>query len=318
MVSFFFTQIMKIGFHILRTILSVLSFLIGFYMLETIDYSEIALVDNGWSTWFLAPYFIRIVSGLFMFTGLVFLFALNHSKKMLVWPFGLFLFSTFFQCSIIWQIELDRCYLCLRELFQWNIYQGLFLGGFGLLLVILLYNLPHVDFNWKFRYSIIVTLLIVCISIPFILNYPANWAIYGESASEEIQKPLQLERLDSISTPNQFGKIPSALNEGKQLIAFVTLTCPYCKRAAYKLHVLKKKYPLAPITILTSGNAEDWELFYKRTKIVNIPHALLNHPIFAELTEGSVPRIYLVDDGVAIQKVQYWAIDQEFLEKNLN
>jgi len=306
---------MKIATHLLRSILAILTFSIGYYMLQTLDFSETALVDNGWSTWLIAPYIIRIVSGLFLFSGLVFLLGLNQSKKMLIWPFGLFLFSTFFQCSIIWQIELDRCYLCLRELFQWNIYQGIVLGVTGLSLIIVLYNLPQVSFNWKFRLPIIFILLISSLSIPFILNYPASWAVYGESAVEEVQRPLQLERLDTIVTPKEFGTLPKNLNEGKQLIAFVTLTCPYCKRAAYKLHVLKKKYPLAPITIITSGDIADWDLFARRTKIENVPHALMNHGVFAELSEGSVPKIYLIDEGTAIEKVQYWAIDQSFLEK---
>jgi len=306
---------MKIVTHILRSILAILTFSMGYYMLQTLDFSETALVDNGWSNWLVAPYVIRIVSGLFMFSGLVFILGLNHTKKMLIWPFGLFLFSTFFQCSIIWQIELDRCYLCLRELFQWNIYQGIVLGGFGLSLIIMLYNLPQVSFKWKFRFPIILILLISSLSFPFILNYPASWAVYGESAIEEVQRPLQLERLDTIVTQKEFGTLPKNLNEGKQLIAFVTLTCPYCKRAAYKLHVLKKKYPLAPITIITSGDTADWDLFARRTKVENVPHALMNHRVFAELSEGSVPKIYLIDEGTAIEKVQYWAIDQSFLEK---
>jgi len=306
---------MKILTHIVRSILAILTFSLGYYMLQTLDFSETALVDNGWSSWLVAPYILRIISGLFMFSGLVLVLGLNHSKKILLWPFGLFLFSTFFQCSIIWQIELDRCYLCLRELFQWNIYQGLVIGLFGLFLIILLYSLPHFSFNWKFRFPIIVVLLISCLSLPFILNYPASWAVYGESEFEEIQRPMQLERLDTIFTPKEYGQLPKNLNEGKQLIAFVTLTCPYCKKASYKLHVLKKKYPLAPITIVTSGDTTDWDLFLRRTKIDNVPHALMNHRIFEELSEGSVPKIYLVEDGIAIQKVQYWAIDEAFLEK---
>jgi hypothetical protein len=172
---------MKITTHILRSILAILTFLTGYYMLQTLDFSETALVDNGWSTWLIAPYIIRIVSGLFMFTGLVLILGLNQSKKMLIWPFGLFLFSSFFQCSIIWQIELDRCYLCLRELFQWNIYQGIVLGSIGLGLTILLYNLPQTSFNWKFRFPVVLILFLTSISYPFILNYPASWAVYGES-----------------------------------------------------------------------------------------------------------------------------------------
>jgi hypothetical protein len=284
-------------------------------MLQTLDFSETALVDNGWSTWMVAPYIIRIVCGLFMFSGLILVLGLNQSKKMLLWPFGLFLFSTFFQCSIIWQIELDRCYICLRELIQWNIYQGIVFGGIGLLLTILLYNLPQVSFNWKFRFPIMLVLFLTSVSFPFVLNYPASWAVYGESEFEEIQRPMQLERLDTIVTLKEYGQLPKNLNEGKQLIAFVTLTCPYCKRAAYRLHVLKKKYPLAPITIITSGDTADWDLFMRRSKIENVPHALMNHRVFAELSEGSVPKLFLIDEGTAIQKVQYWAIDEAFLEK---
>ena len=284
-------------------------------MLQTLDFSETALVDNGWSTWMVAPYIIRIVSGLFMFSGLILVLGLNQSKKMLLWPFGLFLFSTFFQCSIIWQIELDRCYICLREIIQWNIYQGIVFGGIGLLLTILLYNLPQVSFNWKFRFPIMFVLFLTSVSFPFVLNYPASWAVYGESEFEEIQRPMQLERLDTIVTLKEYGQLPKNLNEGKQLIAFVTLTCPYCKRAAYRLHVLKKKYPLAPITIITSGDTADWDLFMRRSKIENVPHALMNHRVFAELSEGSVPKLFLIDEGTAIQKVQYWAIDEAFLEK---
>jgi hypothetical protein len=306
---------MKIITNILRSILAILTFLLGYCMLQTLDFSETALVDNGWSTWMVAPYIIRIVSGLFMFSGLILVLGLNQSKKMLLWPFGLFLFSTFFQCSIIWQIELDRCYICLREIIQWNIYQGIVFGGIGLLLTILLYNLPQVSFNWKFRFPIMFVLFLTSVSFPFVLNYPASWAVYGESEFEEIQRPMQLERLDTIVTLKEYGQLPKNLNEGKQLIAFVTLTCPYCKRAAYRLHVLKKKYPLAPITIITSGDTADWDLFMRRSKIENVPHALMNHRVFAELSEGSVPKLFLIDEGTAIQKVQYWAIDEAFLEK---
>jgi glutaredoxin len=160
-----------------------------------------------------------------------------------------------------------------------------------------------------------LVLFLTSVSFPFVLNYPASWAVYGESEFEEIQRPMQLERLDTIVTLKEYGQLPKNLNEGKQLIAFVTLTCPYCKRAAYRLHVLKKKYPLAPITIITSGDTADWDLFMRRSKIENVPHALMNHRVFAELSEGSVPKLFLIDEGTAIQKVQYWAIDEAFLEK---
>ena len=291
--------------------------LTAWYSLDSSDFGEYALVDAYWSPWSLAPYVYRLFTGLGLGIGFLLLTGLGKSKRVysaaLIYSSVLFIF----QLVQLFQLKLYYCNFSLDELSRQTRFQGLIL--FALILLFLSFNQIRQTPGFRFKFSPLISILVIAagIAVPFIVNYPPSWMIYGERSSVELDRKLNLERLDTSTVKNVFNVVPSDLRNGKKLICVATTSCPFCRRLAYKLHILMKQFPEAPITLILAGEEETLESFRKRTLYKNVPHFVLNNAYFDELTGGGVPKIFLVSDGVAVESLAYWALDSDFIRKNL-
>jgi hypothetical protein len=154
-------------------------------------------------------------------------------------------------------------------------------------------------------------LLVAGLSMPFILNYPSSWAVYGEVGVKPMERDLGLSRLDTIRFDAGNHTYNPQVWQNKRLLVLASLTCPYCSRAAYKLHILRKQNPEYPVTVLLEGDTLGLPAFVKRHVFDNVPYQMMNHRVFAELCEGRVPRIFVVENGIAVKELHYWAIEEE-------
>jgi hypothetical protein len=60
--------------------------------------------------------------------------------------------------------------------------------------------------------------------------------------------------------------------------------------------------------MILTGDVEALPVFVKRGKMDNVPYFLMNNNLMHELCEGRVPRVFLVEDGIAVKEIQYWAL----------
>ena len=124
-------------------------------------------------------------------------------------------------------------------------------------------------------------------------------------------EPLQLNLLYTDST----NKPIIDLHKGKHIIAFMSLTCPHCKKAAYLLHILKEQNPELPVYLVIAGNPSQKKDFFAETKATNLPYLLFkNMNAFQEMAGEGVPAIYWVNNGIIERKSTYLQLDPSVIK----
>jgi hypothetical protein len=280
---------------------------------ENFDYFDYAIVELGFPSWEMASYVSRLLIGIQCGLGVALFFSGNRNKKLL--SFYLVLATFFFAISLlqVTVLPLNRVYFGYWELFKWNVWQGPIIWFLSIVFGYLLKLKDRENFlqapNW-----VRITIIAAGIAIPFVLNYPPQWAIYGEKGIAESKDNLMVDSLSLYQSSYIHLMNPKELSSGKKLVCFASLTCPFCIRAAYKLHVLRTRNPQAKCYMILTGDPSILKLFEQRTSCENVPRMLLNEPLFNKITGGSVPKIYLVDDGKITHRLPYWAIQDEHVQ----
>ncbi|HLP14158.1 MAG TPA: MauE/DoxX family redox-associated membrane protein [Flavobacteriales bacterium] len=94
-------------------------------------------------------------------------------------------------------------------------------------------------------------------------------------------------------------KSNAELSKGKKIVAFLSLTCPHCKMAAYKLNGFKALDPELPIYFILNGDSSNMDQFFKVTgkPVVDMAHFNGNSD-YADMSGYELPAIFLLKDGV--------------------
>lgn len=292
---------------ILRVVAAILMAGCGWFASENADLFEYVLVDAGWAGWFLSAYFSRILTGSGI--ALAALILVLPGNKTIILRSALIYASGMLLISILQplMLELTRCYVCMYELKRLSVYQGIGIWLLVLLLLVFVYRTRNQAKSLLPAWSAWV-LVIGLLSIPFVLNYPAHWAVYGELADYEVKRDLKLSRLDTVKfDTGNFNYTPGYF-KGRHILVLASTSCVYCARAAYKFHIMKKRDPDFPVTFLINGDRELLPTFLERTRMENVPYQFFNGALFNELCEGSVPRIFLIDNGITRKEYTFWGI----------
>lgn len=285
-----------------------------FWGADNIDFFDYTINESGLGGFVLSTYVSRVAVGMVFGSALVLLF--NQPSRLWLWlyriPLFILLYVALYQA--IW-IPLERCYFCFWELFEFSPWQGP-LVWMTLLAWSWLPTYQTSIFKLRLPKVVPALLLLISISTPFILNYPAHWMIYGEYVSRPVNKTLQLDSLQHFELQYQNMKPDASLSKGELLVCFSSLTCPYCTRAAYKLHLIKKAHPELRCLLVLTGDAKLIQAFQRKTQSTNVPTVMLNNNWFHRATGGSVPQIFRVKNDLAYEKISYWALDAEHLGTN--
>lgn len=96
------------------------------------------------------------------------------------------------------------------------------------------------------------------------------------------------------------------LRSGKHIIAFMSLTCPHCKKAAKEFEKIYTQYPNLPIFLVLNGMPEEEAGFFEETKAQNIPHMrFVGMDDFIKMAGKYVPSIYWVNNGIKERTISY-------------
>ncbi|WP_276134752.1 MauE/DoxX family redox-associated membrane protein [Polluticoccus soli] len=148
---------------------------------------------------------------------------------------------------------------------------------------------------------------LAAIVTPFVLE-PLN----VNNTPEKANLPINLSLLYEAGSQ----KPEVELRSGKHIVAFMSLTCPHCRKAAYFLQVLKKNDPKLPIYLVLNGDPENFKAFFEESKAYRVPHMLFdNKPAFIELAGEYVPAIYWVNNSVIEYKSNYTQLDPQLIKK---
>lgn len=250
-----------------------------------------------------------------LFIGLEFLIALfllfHIYLKQVTYPATitlLFLLSAYLVILVAQQGNTGNCG-CFGDQFAMKPLPAIGKNILMIVVTVILYFLYPVK-PYKNQEWIAAVLGMAAFVVPFILE-PLDIANQPEKVSEPI-------KLELLYKPDQVQ--PSVdLRKGKHIIAFMSLTCPHCRKAAFILHVIKHNHPELPIYFVLAGHPDNMKDFFEDTRSIEVPHMLFrNSADFIELAGPGVPAIYWVNNSVIERKANYYQLDPEVMKQWLN
>lgn len=278
-----------------------------------IETFEFTFVDIGIGNWYTAPIFARVLIGLEFFIG--FLLILNYNLKKFTLPFTIGLLA-FFILYLIGQIAFSgnngNCG-CFGDHIKMTPMQAIIKNIIMIVLSLISYFLYE---GWKVKYNKLFLSLIgvTIVMMPFIFN-PIDYAYNSNNLDEEINYRLELNLLYHPEDTSKV-EIPKVeLRKGKQVLAFLSLSCQHCRVAAKKFRLIKKSNPSLPIYFVLNGDKKLYAPFIEDTKADNIPYSYCLGKTFVQLATTHLPRIYYLDNSIVQKKVDYFELNQYAIEK---
>jgi glutaredoxin len=160
---------------------------------------------------------------------------------------------------------------------------------------------------YKNQEFVCLILGLVAFSAPFLANH-----VYTGTAPEPYHKTIDLNLL------YKYDPAPSVdLRTGKHIIAFMSLTCPHCKKAAYLLHIIRQQHPDIPVFMVLDGADEFKKQFFDETHAENVPYLFYKHSEeFIQMAGEGVPSIIWVNNGITEYKSvwAYYQLDPSFMQ----
>ncbi|MDP3557769.1 MAG: hypothetical protein Q8T03_10375 [Bacteroidota bacterium] len=281
-------------------------------LLPVIETFEFTFVDIGVANWYTAPVIARLLIGLEFFIG--FLLIINYNLKKFTLPFtvGLLLF---FIIYLIVQISISgnngNCG-CFGEHHKMTPLQAIIKNIImiaGCLIVYFIFD------GWKTKNNKLLLSFIgvTAILIPFIFN-PVDYAYTSNNLDEKVNYPLELNLLFEPEDTSKVEVPKVDLRKGKHVIAFMSLSCPHCRIAAKKFKLIKKNNPDLPIFFILNGEKAKYKPFIEDTHADNIPYSFCLGKTFINLAGANLPRIYYLDNGILVKKVDYYELNQYNIE----
>jgi len=284
----------------------------GYSKIFPIEPFEFTFVDLGVANWYTAPVIARLLIGLEFFIGA--LLIANYKLRKFTIPFTLgllLLFVIYLTVQIIKNGNTGNCG-CFGESIQMSPGEGIIKNVIMIGIGVLIYILSE---GWKMRYNaLFLCLLAVTVSgLPFILN-PVDYRYTSNNLDEKVGYPLELNLLyapeDSVKV-----EIPKTdLRKGRHVVAFLSLTCGHCRIAAKKFRLIKKNNPELPIYFVINGDRSKFPDFIEDTRATNIPYSYCLGKTFVQLSSAHLPRIYYLDNGIVVKKVDYYELNQYAVE----
>ncbi len=106
------------------------------------------------------------------------------------------------------------------------------------------------------------------------------------------------------------------LRKGKHIVAFMSLTCSHCKKAAFLLQVLHRQHPEYPLFLVLNGNRDFEADFFKETHAQGVPHMFFKGAdAFQAMAGPGVPAIYWINNSVKERKSSYFQLDPVHMER---
>lgn len=196
---------------------------------------------------------------------------------------------------------------CFGEKFQMTPLESIIKNVVMLLLLEISRRKSSFQLNWKLKWSLLFTLLISMTSLLFYRPVYVN-EIYLTNMKG---KPLELEVMNGHEGLK--GKTYNEdITKGKRVVAFLSLTCHYCKLSGYRLSIIKNKHPEIPMYFIINGDSVNIPQFDKFTNSMDIPRAHFNgSDDFMKLSGFNLPAVYLIEDKIIYSKETYSSLTEQ-------
>lgn len=301
---------------ILSVLLSILLgsvfILSGYTKLYPIEPFEYTFVDLGVASWNTAPIIARLLIGLEFCCGALLIVHFRMRRLTLPLVSGLLVvFCIYLAGILIIRGNNGNCG-CFGEYLPMSPLMAI-VKNVGLLLLCGLIYMINAPVEYPHVKTIASFLCIVGLGLPFILN-PADLETSKNLQPQAVNYKVPLELLYESTNP---ANLPPAidLRHGKHLIAYLSLTCPHCKIAAQKIHVLHKEDPTIPFYLVLNGKKELYEPYLRDQELTDIPHQLFLGPDeFIKMAGATLPQILWVNNSVVEKKGSYYQLTRPAID----
>ncbi len=200
----------------------------------------------------------------------------------------------------------DNCH-CFGEFLEMTPKESIF-KNIGLILMVLFVRTNH-EFRYRFKKLILSTLIVVSFVLPLIVSppdfiYTRIYSINTEVNEEEFAAFLT----DQID-------FPTDISQGKQMLCFYGPSCEFCKITAGKISILADKFKInkANISCVFFGNEEKIKDFFTISDSQEFEYSIINAGTFLQITEGRMPLVVLLNDGVIVEKFGSRNLNETFI-----
>ncbi|MBK9358412.1 MAG: DoxX family membrane protein [Bacteroidales bacterium] len=259
--------------------------------LVSIDSFEIYVYSFGLLNLNLAFFLARLIISFELLTGLLLIFGKYQKQVVLASVLMLVMFSAFI-VSLILGGKNEHCH-CFGET---EMSHGFSLIKNGLLIVLLLYSKKSIVFRFRFDNIVLVSLLVLSILLPFTITPPDSF-FYDKYSKSVSYNDLLL---------NEYLREQKDYQKGRKILCFFSTGCRFCKLAARKVTVMAKKAENADaVKYIFSGSESSIGRFFKETHSTVFQYSFLPPKRFLRITNGEMPLIVLLEDGVVKGRYGY-------------
>lgn len=290
-------------FHIVISILLGLFFIgSAITKLLTIDSFEIFIYSFGLLNLDLSFLSARFIISIEIFIGIL-LIARIYFKKVILTTIVLLTLFTIFILYLGFFSNSKHCY-CFGDLIQISNIASIIKNLILIALFILIYH--HHGYKTKYRLFIAFLGLVISVAIPLIISPPDSLFYSRYSKSVSYDKFL-LEEF--INEHQQF-------TQGKQILCFYGTGCKFCKLASQKITVIANKNNQSNLIHCVFWGSDNAVFhFYEETNSNHFKYTILTPELFLRITNGEMPMIIMLEDGIIKGKHGYRSInEQEFIE----
>jgi uncharacterized membrane protein YphA (DoxX/SURF4 family) len=304
--------LIKILFFLLSSVVGLVFLYSGYSKLQPIESFEYTFVDLGIAGWKLAPFMARFMIGLEFLIGFLLIFGLYIKRFTIKLTVGsLVLFSVYLLFIILHTGNNGNCG-CFGNSISMTPLQALIKNAILLIACYFIYKKYDGLSFGKLGKPFFIALSLTSFSLPHILNYVDF--DYSEAYLTKKEDHFKLE-LDSVYKYAKIHAPPTTLSKGKHIIAFMSLTCPHCRIAAKKLHLMRQQNSSISMYLILNGDYKKIQPFFEDTKASNIDYCILNGKTFVYLAGLEMPAIFMVNNSVVENWVNYMQLDQQEIEK---
>jgi hypothetical protein len=300
----------RILFIILSALLGSTFILSAYAKLFPVELFELTFVDIGVANWIIAPFLARIMIAIEFLIGILLFFNLYKNKFTLRFTIIVLIFFTIY---LFWQLFTEgnsgNC-KCFGNFISITPLESILKNIILIALSLVLLKF-HKGIIWKYSKILFLVIILSSAALPFIIN-PVDLNVTEQTSDDSVVN-YKLD-LDVLYNNPKVVEPKMDLRKGKYIISFMSLTCPYCRIGAYKLHIMKKRNPGIPIFFILNGSNDKLKPFFDETKATDIPYTILLGKDFVKMSGLRLPAIYWVNNGIVIKKSTYLDIDQKAIE----
>lgn len=263
--------------------------------------------------WSWTPYIARTVISVELILGISLIIKYRLRKVSIPLTFLFLVFMTIVLIYRWMTAGADADCGCMGEWLKMSPLQSILKNIFILILLFFVQKSINTIPTKSFKNYLLVILGIIAFSAPYIIE-----PVYiGVNTSHNSQEAHPLD-IDLLYAENQIDSPKIDLKNGNHIIAFLSINCPHCQKAANKLGIIHRLHPEYPIHLFINGNDESVNEFRKIYDCESISYSILLQPQFLQLSGPNLPSIQYVKDGIIQRNVNYLDIDNTGIEDFLN